>query len=172
MALGCPVCGVELHPIANRTGLAAVCGSCGGVWLDNESSRSVVKNFLEPAIKQTARAVDEAMSQRRAAPAAGGYRTPAARSPGESKPRVCPQCGGALAPSHFAAAGIMLDVCGAHGTWFDAGELWAMTQHFEMKAFADDADADAFGREIQQHRRGEALGDLRMAGALMGFLRR
>ena len=172
MALGCPVCGVELFAIANRTGLAAVCGACGGIWLDNASSRSVVTTFLEPEIKQTARNADEAMSQKRPAPPAGGYRTPAPRSPGESKPRVCPQCGGALAQSHFADANIMLDVCGAHGTWFDAGELWTMSQHFEMKAFDDDAASADFGREMQQHRRGEAMGDLRMAGALMGFLRR
>ncbi len=66
----------------------------------------------------------------------------------------------------------MLDVCGAHGTWFDAGELWAMAQHFEMKAAMDDGDAQAFGKEMQTYRNADALNDFGGAGLLVGLLRR
>ncbi len=67
---------------------------------------------------------------------------------------------------------MMLDVCAPHGTWFDAGELWAMTQHFDMKAAMDDVDAVAFGQEMQAYRDQEITSDLRGAAMLLGFLRR
>jgi len=176
MALRCPACKVDLYPIANRTGVAAVCGPCGGIWLDNVSSRSVVKNFLEPAIKETARNADVAMASAKAeqsAQAAGGYRAPALRPEGDAAAkRLCAECGVPLVQAPFHEANIMLDVCGPHGTWFDAGELWQMSQHFEMKSHADDSEAMEFGREMSAHRRNEAFGDLRAAGIIVGFLRR
>ena len=179
MALTCPSCKFELHAVPNRTGVAAVCGGCGGMWLDNASSRSILTNFLEASVKEMARGADAMVAQKAQAQAqaqgqaeAAPYRAPASPPTGEVMPRTCAQCGGALAQSFFEPARIMLDVCGAHGTWFDAGELWAMAQHFEMKAAMDDGDAQAFGKEMQAYRNADALNDFRGAGLLVGLLRR
>jgi Zn-finger nucleic acid-binding protein len=39
---------------------------------------------------------------------------------------ACPRCGEPMTPRTFArGASIVVDVCDAHGTWFDAGELRA-----------------------------------------------
>jgi Zn-finger nucleic acid-binding protein len=171
MSLQCPVCRVALHPIPNRTGTAAVCAACGGIWLDNAGSRSLITNFLEPVIKQSARDAAALVAQQRAGGHDGGYRAPAPR-PAEAQPKICAACGVALAKSLFEPARIELDVCAAHGTWFDAGELWTMAQHFEMKATMDDADAVAFGREMEALRRAEVAADFRAAGLVVGFLRR
>jgi len=173
MALRCPVCRVDLHDIANRTGVAAACSSCFGIWLDNVCSRSVVTNLLEPAVKYVAQVADAKAAEKQAAPAsgAGAYRTPASRPPA-NEPRTCAQCGAAMAPSHVASANVTLDVCAAHGTWFDAGELHTLSQQIEIASLADDADAAAFGREMDAYRRADAARDLRAAGVLVGFLRR
>jgi Zn-finger nucleic acid-binding protein len=171
MSLTCPACNVALCPIPNRTGVAAVCPSCGGTWLDNASSRSVVTTFLEPHVKQRAREADGAAAQRREAAAAGGYREAAVRPP-DARERLCAACRSPLRRTTFEAARIELDVCAAHGTWFDAGELWAMAQHFEIEAMSVDEDVAAFGREIQAYREAEVFLDLRPAALLTGFLRR
>lgn len=136
------------------------------------SSRSVIQNFLEPSVKHTAREADAHVAQQRQATRPAGYRDPAVRPPNESAPRGCAECGAKLAQSLFEPAQIVLDVCASHGTWFDAGELWAMTQHFDMKAAMEDADAVAFGQEMQAYRNRELVSDFRAAGMLVGFLRR
>ena len=171
MSLGCPVCRVPLHEIANRVGVAAACATCGGIWLDNACSRSVVQNLLEPAVKYGAQQADAIAAKRAAEGSTGGYREPAARAASDDG-RVCAVCSKALARSVFEPARLALDVCSAHGTWFDAGELWTMCQHFDMKAAMDDADAVAFGQEMQAYRNAEMASDFRAAGMLAGFLRR
>lgn len=172
MALRCPVCKVDLHAIPNRTGVAAACSTCFGIWLDNVCSRSVVTNLLEPAVKYVAQEADARAAQKQTAVAAeGAYRTAATRAQ-TGDPRPCAQCGAAMAPSHVASANVTLDVCAAHGTWFDPGELHTLSQQIEIASLADDADAAAFGREMAAYRRAEAASDLRAAGVLVGFLRR
>lgn len=171
MPLGCPVCKVPLHDIANRIGVAAACATCGGIWLDNACSRSVVQNLLEPAVKYATQQADAIAAKRVSEGSAGGYREPAPRAASDEG-RVCAACSKPLVRSVFEPARLALDVCSAHGTWFDAGELWTMSQHFDMKASMDDADAVAFGKEMQAYRNAEMANDFRAAGMLAGFLRR
>jgi Zn-finger nucleic acid-binding protein len=166
----CPGCRADLHDVANRTGRAAACSACGGIWLDNVTSRSIVQNLLEPAVKNAAQQADAMAAQNaESAQAQGsGYRAPAPRPPDEAA-RLCPECGAPLAQTKFAAARILLDVCAAHGTWFDSRELATMAQHFEAKAAADDADAIAFGRRVQADRNEDTISDLQV---LLDYFRR
>ncbi len=35
----------------------------------------------------------------------------------------CPRCSGVLSAVHLPGAGLEIDICAEHGTWFDANEL-------------------------------------------------
>ncbi len=104
-SLVCPRCDVALFEgKAQETALFG-CGKCGGVWLDNVGSQRLV-NALDQGILS--------MGDRAAAV------TSAAKT--NTAPAIaCPICREALKRSSFS--GVDLDVCAAHGTWFDRGEM-------------------------------------------------
>ncbi len=124
----CPACGEELLPIGpaeERTGYRANvkwfvigCPRCGGVWTDNTASQRVASS-LDPEIVGAAVEAEEHAAQ------------VGAPLPDDSKPRVCPECGGGLA--RVVSMGTRLDVCAQHGTWFDRGELWKVARALEHK---------------------------------------
>ena len=53
-----------------------------------------------------------------------------------------------------------VDVCGAHGTWFDPGELEALRVWFERKAAADDQDAARFRNTLAERELVDTAGEL------------
>jgi Zn-finger nucleic acid-binding protein len=83
------------------------CGACGGVWLDNEASRSVVEGAARDLETLAEQASAHAM---------------APLTPGGS-PLLCPTCTGPLVRTPIAGTSIEIETCVAHGTWFDANEL-------------------------------------------------
>ncbi len=157
--MNCPGCSQTLHPTPIREGLAGACQRGGGLWLDNIATPRLVAGILSPDTKGMATHVQRV--------AAAAPRQPY-RAPADAGTRACPGCGAALSQS--VIVGITIDVCTAHGTWFDPGELVALSQYFEMKAINDDVEAEAFGKQMAQERWEDAATDLGMARRILRFL--
>jgi Zn-finger nucleic acid-binding protein len=83
------------------------CGACGGLWLDNDGSRRIVNTIDNEVVELASRA--EANATYEVDTVSGGL--------------PCPECRVTLKRVRFAKADLDLDICGAHGTWFDRGEL-------------------------------------------------
>lgn len=103
-SLSCPRCKVPLFQGKTETTSVFGCGACGGIWLDNAASQRLVS------------AIDGGIVS------LGAKATRAARvSPELTASVACPVCAEALARKVFV--GVELDVCAAHGTWFDRNEV-------------------------------------------------
>lgn len=100
----CPHCKKRLVTVVADGVSLSGCGACGGIWVDNASARKVLAN-PESVFADLAR---------RAAAGATGSR-------GKSDKPTCAECPAILDRSRVA--GIDLDTCTEHGTWFDAREL-------------------------------------------------
>lgn len=93
------------------------CPECGGVWVD----QTAFERLAEQAEKEPS--VLQAMGT---LPKPRGTVTAEARKVMYLK---CPDCGGLMNRKNFAhRSGIILDVCAAHGIWFDRGELPGVVQ--------------------------------------------
>jgi Zn-finger nucleic acid-binding protein len=116
-SMPCPRCAVPLFEGKAGDVLMHGCGTCGGVWLDNVASARIA-NAVSPTIT--------AMSDRAAL---------ARRAPVDAAtPVKCPIDGDTL--ERVTVHGIELDVCHAHGTWFDAGEVRRVGEAFQSARIA------------------------------------
>jgi Zn-finger nucleic acid-binding protein len=100
----CPACRTALVRAHPSHGVF-VCQTCGGVFADLSASNAL-RNAAEPAIVAVAHTA--AQQARFAVPA-------------DVRGRACPACQAMLAQTTFA--GVSIDYCAAHGTWFDRGEI-------------------------------------------------
>jgi Zn-finger nucleic acid-binding protein len=106
----CPVCGRD-WPLTTRrvrdTQIQVMeCQKCGGFWIGLETFDRLLDR--------------EARQPQSAAPAQGPPLEPAARSPY----RPCAVCGQLMVRCNFGrTSGVIVDLCGSHGIWFDAQEL-------------------------------------------------
>jgi len=123
-----PSCTTPLTAHAVARGVALGCARCGGVWLDNVASQTITR-----ALDSTARAMADAYSAAAAVP------FPRAATGGP-----CPTCRAALVEVRVTAGGIHVDVCAAHGTWFERHELQGL-----IDAFARARAAEAAGPRRQ-----------------------
>jgi len=84
-----------------------VCPSCHGLWLDTREFRKLTSQrnvILDPTIPY-----DE-------------YQPPPHREKVEYLP--CPVCDAIMTPGNFKKiSGVIINMCGDHGVWLDAGEL-------------------------------------------------
>jgi Zn-finger nucleic acid-binding protein len=141
----CPRCNhIGLTPRDERGVLFQACIECGGVWLDLASLRNLLV-APAPEIVALARTVDDN-----------------ARSTWDVTPALsCPVCGAPLLRRHQASAGIRLDACDRHGTWFDRTELARFTNviadwrrsRAELEAAAADVGAGELGAWLGELRR-------------------
>lgn len=123
----CPAC---LAPLvaAPLAWTVLACNACGGVWADGTASaritRTVCRDLVGVARQAAKRADDE-------------------RTSIVDRDRQCPVCTGAL--RHDKLGGVALDVCDAHGTWFDRDELGRVARNldYERKSVEDLAQASA-----------------------------
>jgi Zn-finger nucleic acid-binding protein len=85
------------------------CGKCSGLWVDRETVERLIAEHLKPApMLGTGIPVPPP--------------TPVQLQPVRYAP--CPQCKKLMNRLNFAhTSGVIVDVCGLHGTWFDADEL-------------------------------------------------
>jgi Zn-finger nucleic acid-binding protein len=88
------------------------CEPCGGVWLDDRASHLLVESPNPDVI---------ALAQEAAATAAKP-----SKDAGEKRP--CAVCGHEMLVNAVWGSAVQVDVCPTHGTWFDAGELEAVTK--------------------------------------------
>lgn len=105
--LRCPHCKKRLVGVEVEDATLHGCSGCGGIWIDNASARKIL---YAPLMSFTI------LSQRAAKNAKGGVRQP--------RP-TCAACPAILDKTYVHE--IELDICGEHGTWFDALELSRLT---------------------------------------------
>lgn len=82
------------------------CGACGGIFLGTACAQRLAEALPHDAIR---RANHTAASARYVA--------------STLEPLACPMCGQTMRRTQVSRAGVDLDVCGAHGTWYDRDEL-------------------------------------------------
>jgi hypothetical protein len=119
----CPKCATLLttNVIDDGGGMLAAttvlaCDGCGGIWLDNEMTQQLVKGILARRVFVVALEGEAARGSTSAHP----YR--------EVPTGGCPACREPMTRVRTTRArhgidGLELDICTAHGTWFDAEEL-------------------------------------------------
>lgn len=121
--LRCPHCRKRLVTVVTGGVALSGCAGCGGIWVDNASARQVLAApeaiFGELAQRAGANARDRSL--RAAHP-------------------TCPACPAVL--DRVGAHGLELDVCGDHGTWFDAYELARLVAALRGEAAAPSPSED------------------------------
>lgn len=118
----CPACRAPLERASSRWEVLA-CLACGGVWTDTGASRRItntVDRELVTIAKEVAKRAtesDPAYERMSNVPA--------------NMVRQCPICAGALAC--VRSGHVAVDVCAAHGTWFDKDELGRLARNLEFE---------------------------------------
>ena len=141
--MNCPRCGDALRDRPVPVVLLCGCATCGGIWLGREASRVLTASFSQSAVL-AAGSSPVRIPDRDLAPSAG----------------PCPECNGvmirrrfttaapgvrALDPGERGAPGklsVELDVCDAHGTFFDRGELSQVTRALEASGALEPGASD------------------------------
>lgn len=118
-ALHCPRCATELSSSSAGATVVHGCPDCGGIWLD-------------PRAVDHARNVNDEELLRVAFSIVG----PVVRSrPDRSAQIGCPVCAATMQRVGILGGACDVDVCTAHGTWFDRTELDAFVKaHSEARA--------------------------------------
>ena len=102
----CPRCSAALFGTQAGNLWLQGCSRCGGIWLDHSSAQKVTDSFCAEAVEMAARATKNASHQT------------------DTEPVVaCPVCSDDMRRDDMKEAGVRIDICDKHGTWFDAGEL-------------------------------------------------
>ena len=109
-SLACPRCRAEMRAVAIGGADLSECPRCGGIWADTASFQQIC------ADREHQSAV---LGMPTELPAAG---------PGGAAEFIryvpCPRCRKLMNRLNFAhCSGVIVDVCKAHGTWFDRDEL-------------------------------------------------
>jgi len=138
--LPCPRCEKPLRARLVGDIVIDECGQCAGLFLDQIAIKRVV----------TDRAQSRAETLLGELPRA---QTAALPGPGERLYVKCPSCRVIMNRKLFAAgAGVIVDVCRAHGTFFDAGELPQIIE-FVMQGGLEAAKKKELDRQLAQIQR-------------------
>ncbi len=142
--LPCPRCQVALSARLVGDIVIDECGNCLGLFLDHVAIQRVI----------TDRAQARAEALLGALPRAEVRQTV---KPGERMYVKCPSCAAVMNRKLFAAgAGVIVDVCRTHGTFFDAGELPQIIE-FVMKGGLEQAQKKELERERQRLQHEKAM---------------
>jgi Zn-finger nucleic acid-binding protein len=133
----CPLCKRRLEETDFRGEAIDVCPGCNGMWLD--------KAQFDKLTSARSAQQDETVPY--------AYKRPPMEERTAYLP--CPRCKGLMVRRNFrGVSGVIIDVCGDHGAWFDEKEL----EH--IRAFAANGGVDrSQDREIEQSK--EAISGLR-----------
>jgi Zn-finger nucleic acid-binding protein len=106
----CPACGPDRvlthRQLSSQQINVLECQKCGGFWISLET--------FDKLLEVVARQIQ---------PGAAGYRSPT-QAQQRSAYRPCPVCGQLMNRRNFGRhSGVIVDICGSHGIWFDAQEL-------------------------------------------------
>jgi Zn-finger nucleic acid-binding protein len=133
----CPRCGTAelVAHLLGETNLDE-CARCGGVWIDAVTLEKLIKSRDEQAAVLSG---------------GGPYLEVEAYAHSTSALEVprylpCPECSQLMNRKNFGGnSGVIVDICKAHGTWFDRDELGRIVQ-FVMKGGLDQSRR----RELEQ----------------------
>lgn len=146
----CPACSSPLDRADAPAAVLFLCARCGGAWLDNAASTQLAA----AALSRLALDYAHEASQRAAAAVEGGaYRSGAATTPRE---RRCPVCRAPLSDAFVQQAIVHLDICAAHGTFFDRDELIAVHTAFENEKLGMKERRATLGAIIHKFRPGKS----------------
>lgn len=110
----CPRCQQPLFHQTCGEYPVEVCGQCLGLWVEN----ATLEHIYQDAPKRLETVVPQALAV--ADPSAAADKLPTRRA----AYIACPVCKQHMNPINYARrSGVIVDVCRAHGTWFDADEL-------------------------------------------------
>lgn len=162
-AASCPRCKAALFATTVHEVTLLGCGLCGGIFLDNDGSTAVTQR-VDPEIAKLA---DRAATR-------GAGRLVDLRA----ERVACPVCAASM--SRVRAGGIDLDVCAAHGTWFDRDELHRVIDAYAAGRASSASRASAVQSEAmmaqlreqawERNAREEALNPGLVAGVSVGLL--
>ena len=141
--LACPGCGARMTPRISGHAAFDECDHCGGLWL-------APATIGEMATQAETRAHLKLFDPPAAAATAGGRTSP------EILYRKCPLCGKMMNRSSYAVgAGVVVDLCKSHGTYFDTGELTHVFTFIENGGLekANRREAEALKNELRDLRR-------------------
>jgi Zn-finger nucleic acid-binding protein len=126
-ALHCPRCATALAQLATDGTAIAGCRGCGGLWLDNAAVERLTKTRDLELEQRAARMVGLAQAL-----------------PPEIRLAAiaCPACSSALRRVQIPDTIFCVDVCDAHGTWFDRAELPIFMTAFQEKRTGELSDDD------------------------------
>ncbi len=116
--IACPLC-EALMPAQTVAGISVnECTSCGGLWVPGEHFEQLISRAIE--------------MRKQRDPAAALAAPPRVKGANPAAQRVayrrCPSCNLHMLRRNFRrSSGVILDVCGDHGTWLDADELEQIT---------------------------------------------
>lgn len=112
--LPCPECAAAM--LEGQIGPVQVqhCGRCHGIWLDTRTFSQVCRDADTQSAVLGASRTDE---------------SPVGFNSAKVRYRKCPRCTNHMNRVNFArCSGVVVDVCGGHGTWFDHLELQRIVQ--------------------------------------------
>jgi Zn-finger nucleic acid-binding protein len=106
VSMCCPCCNLVLEPVTVEGQVLERCKQCGGEYSSHEALRMLLSaHSAQPGSR------------------GAGYQRPSPFSD-PVRYRKCPGCGEMMTRRNFKeSSGIVVDVCAAHGVWFDRGEL-------------------------------------------------
>ena len=141
-ALRCPRCAEGLHEARAGEKRLHGCPRCGGLWVDNATVEQL-RDAHDAEFEDVARRLVPLVLS----------------SPRRSPEIACPECHASMRRSALADTMHAIDVCDAHGTWFDRDELATFVSAFaEQRAgVIDDEDLAAAG--VPGRGRGSATED-------------
>ncbi|MDB4935467.1 MAG: hypothetical protein JWP87_2439 [Labilithrix sp.] len=126
-ALHCPRCATALTQVTSDAAAIAACRGCGGMWLDHATVERLMKvrdRELEDRAARMVGIVGSLPLEVRLAAIA------------------CPACSSALRRIEIQETIHCVDVCDAHGTWFDRSELPTFMTFFQEQRMGEVLDDD------------------------------
>ena len=133
--LSCPACGKDQRLVSRKLkgGKVAIleCGSCAGLWLNHDVFEHLVQKAADAAPPAARRQVS--------------VTGPVVQQQGPMY-RPCVHCGKLMVRQNYGKrSGVIVDICGDHGAWFDAEELnrilqWVREAGLERSLVKDQLD--------------------------------
>ncbi len=129
----CPQCQEMLEIVDRRTVVGYACPSCGGIWLDSETTARVEQTLDTQTLQ-----VGEVASSLAQNP-----------FPNHAPSPPCPLCESPMRTYVVPGTDVEVDACDAHGTWFDRGELQTLIREL-MSRVNEMVVASASSGDVRQ----------------------
>ena len=107
LVISCPACANEMEKRTVEEVVIDHCADCNGVWLDKSELEQLAQKFVSPERIQPA----------------GESAKKSNRNQTGHPYRKCPRCKQLMLVKNYKKSGVMIDVCGYHGLFFDDGEV-------------------------------------------------